>query len=99
MTEEIWIADTSPLIVLAKVERLDLLLAKNRTLLIPEAVAVEILQGPHQDAARQALESGWCSKPVGCVEILKALRKAGLHLDDNVVRIALQKTTGEKWLT
>jgi len=160
---EIWIANASPVIVLAKIEKLDLLLTHDRTVIIPEAVAREILQAPAQDAARRALDSGWGSKPVpvttdvevlewglgagetavlslakqkkgtaivddraariackalgihfigtlgvvlcsyrekrisSSVETLKALRQAGLHLDDSVIRIALQKTTGEKW--
>jgi hypothetical protein len=34
---ETWIANASPVIALAKIERLDLLLVEGRTLLIPEA--------------------------------------------------------------
>lgn len=160
---EIWIVNASHIIVLAKIEKLDLLLPPGRTLIIPEAVAREILQAPAQDAARRALESGWSSQPVpvtpepevlewglgagetavlslarqqkavaivddraarmackalniplagtlsvvlharregrisSSVEILQALQQAGLHLDDQVIRIALQKTTGERW--
>ena len=160
---EIWIANASPIIVLAKIERLDLVMVEGRTLLIPEAVAAEILQAPAHDAARQALETGWGSKPlvvapdigvlewglgagetavlslarqqkavaivddraarIACkalgirfigtlgvvlraqregrisssVEVLKALKGARLYLDDKVIRVALKKTTGEKW--
>lgn len=163
MTDEIWIANASPIIVLAKIGRLDLLLSEDPTLMIPEAVFREIIKGPTQDPARRAVESGWGPKPVpvmpdpevlewglgagesavlglarlqkgvavvddraariackalgirclgtlgiilrarhkglisSSVEILKELRQAGLHLDDNVVRVALQKTTEEKW--
>lgn len=61
---ETWIANASPIIALAKIERLDLLLVEGRTLLIPEAVVSEILQAPAHDAARQALEAGWGPKPV-----------------------------------
>ena len=61
---EIWIANASPIIALAKIDKLDLLLTPGRTLMIPEAVAREILQAPAQDAARRALESGWSSHPV-----------------------------------
>jgi predicted nucleic acid-binding protein len=126
-------------------------------------VASEIFQAPAHDDARQALETGWGSKPLGVapdigvlewglgagetavlslarqqkavaivddraariackalgisfigtlgvvlraqregrisssVEVLKALKGAGLYLDDKVIRVALQKTTGEKW--
>ena len=156
---EIWIANASPIIVLAKIEKLDLLLAGDRSLLIPEAVAREILEAPAQDPARRILESGWGSKPVSItphpdvlewglgagesavlslareqngvalvddraariackalgityigtlgivlrsrlkgqisssVEILKALRQVGLHLDDHVIQTALLKVT------
>ena len=160
---ETWIANASPVIALAKIEMLYLLLVEDRNLLIPEAVASEIFQAPAHDAARQALEAGWGSKPVAVapdtgvlewglgagetavlslarqqkavaivddraariackalgisfigtlgvvlraqregrisssVEVLKALKGAGLYLDDKVIRVALQKTTGEKW--
>jgi predicted nucleic acid-binding protein len=160
---EIWIANASPIIALAKIERLDLVMVEGRTLLIPEAVADEILQAPAHDAARQALEAGWGSKPVAVapdigvlewglgagetavlslarqqkavaivddraariackalgipfigtlgvvlraqhegrisssVELLKALIGAGLYLDNKVIRVALEKTTGERW--
>lgn len=61
---ETWIANASPIIALAKIERLDLLLVEGRTLLIPEAVVSEIFQAPAHDAARQALEAGWGPKPI-----------------------------------
>jgi hypothetical protein len=35
---ETWIANASPIIALAKIERLDRLHVKGRTLLIPEAI-------------------------------------------------------------
>ncbi|MGC8907057.1 MAG: DUF3368 domain-containing protein [Desulfomonilaceae bacterium] len=158
-----WIVNASPVIALAKIERLDLLSPHGRTPLIPEAVATEILRAPKQDPARQAVESGWCFPPqaatpdpavlewglgagetavlslarqrnavavvddraarTACkalgirfigtlglvlmarlegrisssVEILKALQAAGLHLDDEVIREALRKTTKEIW--
>ena len=31
------------------------------------------------------------------VEVLKALKGVGLYLDDKLIRVALKKTTGEKW--
>jgi hypothetical protein len=160
---EIWVANTSPVIALAKIERLDLLSDESHPLLIPQAVVDEILQAHAQDLARRAVETGWGSKPVAVIpdpevvewglgpgetgvlslarrkkataivddraartackalgvryvgtlgvvlrariegridsaaEILKALQHAGLYLDDNVIRIALRKTTGETW--
>lgn len=59
---DIWIVNASPIIALAKIEKLDLLLAQGRMLLIPEDVADEIIKAPEQDTARQAIESGWCSR-------------------------------------
>jgi predicted nucleic acid-binding protein len=160
---EIWITNASPVIALAKIERLDLLLDEGHTLLVPKAVADEILQSHAQDPARRALETGWGAVPVAAihdpqilewglgagetevlslarqrkataivddraartackaldirvigtlsvvlrariqgridsaVEILKALQGVGLYLDENLIRIALQKTTGETW--
>lgn len=61
---EIWVTNASPVIALAKIEKLDLLLTRDRKLMVPEAVANEILQAPVQDAARQAMESGWGSTPM-----------------------------------
>lgn len=151
---EIWIVNASPIIVLAKIDKRDLLSTSGRIVMVPEAVAREILQAPAQDAARRALESGWGSQPVpvtpepevlewglgagesavlslakqrravaivddraarmackalnirlagtlgvillahregrisSSVEILQALQQAGLHLDDQVIRMA-----------
>lgn len=61
---ETWITNASPIIVLAKIDKLDLLLITGRLVLVPEAVAKEILKAPAQDATREALESGWGSQPV-----------------------------------
>lgn len=58
---EIWVVNASPLIVLAKVGRLDVLEGMAR-ILVPAAVRAEILAGPVDDLARQALESGWGRK-------------------------------------
>jgi len=55
----IWVVDSSPLIVLAKVRRLDLLLAPGRRVLVPDIVAREIGAGPKGDPARLALAAGW----------------------------------------
>lgn len=55
---DIWIVNASPLIVLAKVGRLELLEGMAK-ILVPAAVRAEILAGPGDDPARQAIESGW----------------------------------------
>lgn len=56
---EVWVANASPVIVLAKVGYLELLRKLPEELLLPEAVVTEILAGPSSDPARQALENGW----------------------------------------
>lgn len=53
------VANASPLIVLAKLGRLDLVEAPGIDVVIPEPVAREVLAGPISDPARQALEQGW----------------------------------------
>jgi predicted nucleic acid-binding protein len=56
---DLWIVNASPIIALAKVNRLQLLQELSRELLIPHAVVREILAGPTSDPARQAFDLGW----------------------------------------
>jgi predicted nucleic acid-binding protein len=160
---DVWVANASPVIVLAKAGYLKLLTDLSKELLLPEAVAAEILGGPATDPARLALEAGWglriahtaapdelldlrlgvgetavltvarerapCTailddaaarasasvfgvsligtlgvvlraKKKGivpqAVEVLKALRAVGFHLDDRTIRLALERS-GEAW--
>lgn len=51
-----WVVNASPLIFLGKVGQLDLLLRLAADLMIPEAVAREVTQGPGSDPARLWLE-------------------------------------------
>lgn len=51
-----WVVNSSPLISLAKIGRLDLIQNPARQLLIPRAVADEIRQGPFDDPARRAVD-------------------------------------------
>ncbi len=55
---EVWVLNASPLIALAKVGHVDLLAAPGRSVVVPEAVAAEILRGHADDPARRALEAG-----------------------------------------
>ena len=48
-----WVADASPIILLAKAGRPGLLSAPAQDLLVPEVVAEEIRQGPPEDPARE----------------------------------------------
>jgi predicted nucleic acid-binding protein len=56
---EVWIANASPVIVLAKAGYLNLLKDLPNELVLPEAVVAEILAGPETDPSRQAIEHGW----------------------------------------
>lgn len=56
---ETWIVNASPVITLAKAGHLWLFDRFTATVLIPDAVVREILNGPRSDPARQAFESGW----------------------------------------
>ncbi len=55
---ERWVVDASPLILLAKINRLDLLDQLSVSFVVPDAVAAEILAGPLDDPARRFLETG-----------------------------------------
>ena len=160
---DVWVINASPIIVLAKADRLHLLNDLCRELLVPEAVVAEVLAGPPSDPARQILQRGWaltvapqsiatgllewglgtgetavlavalerrpatavlddaaartCAKALGiavvgtlgvvlrakkkaiissAADVLKALCAAGLHLDADVARSALEGI-GETW--
>lgn len=56
---EIWVANASPIIVLAKAGHLELLNLGGRMIIIPDIVAQEITAGPPGDPARKAIENGW----------------------------------------
>jgi predicted nucleic acid-binding protein len=51
-----WIINASPLILLGKINRLDLLSQLSSSLLIPRSVSLEILAGPDGDPAKSWLE-------------------------------------------
>jgi predicted nucleic acid-binding protein len=160
---DVWVVNASPVITLAKAGFLRLLAELPTELLLPEAVAAELLAGPEADPARQAVEGGWglrvtaesiptellewalgpgetsvlavgrermpctvilddavarsCAKAFGlpligtlgvvlrakkrglisqAAEVLKALRAAGLYLDDSTIRLSLGRI-GETW--
>jgi predicted nucleic acid-binding protein len=160
---DIWVVNASSVIALAKANHLQLLQELCEELLLPEAVAAEILAGPPSDPARRALQRGWgtaaapqhippellewglgpgetavlavalergpgtavlddaaartCARALGvavigtlgvvlrakrqglipsAADLLRALRAAGLYLDEEVVGAAL-KSVGEAW--
>ena len=71
------VVDTSPLVVLCKVGRQDLLRDFAKALVVPSAVADEIRAGPVQDPARVALESGRFGVPIH-VDVLPMVMEWGL---------------------
>ena len=75
--DDLWVADASPLIVLAKAGQAPLLAAPGRQLLIPEAVASEVLAGPATDPGRRLLESGF-GRRVAAAEIPGRVLEWGL---------------------
>ncbi|MEP7307498.1 MAG: DUF3368 domain-containing protein [Acidobacteriota bacterium] len=71
--KETWVVNASPLISLAKIGRLDLLREAERELLIPAAVATEILAGPADDPASVALTAGELPDPVPSVSRIEVV--------------------------
>jgi len=55
---DVWVVDASPLIILGQVGELELLERLSSQLIVPAAVAEEVLAGP-DDPAHRALLSGW----------------------------------------
>ena len=54
---DLWVVNASPLIVFGKVGQLDLLRRLPEKIIVPQAVANEIVAGPENDAARLAIEA------------------------------------------
>jgi len=52
-----WVVNASPLIVFGKIGQLDLLTQLPKEIVVPSAVATEIIAGPENDAARLAIEA------------------------------------------
>jgi predicted nucleic acid-binding protein len=161
---EVFVVNASPVITLAKAGHLALLINLAHTILLPDAVVVQVLAGPEADPARRALEGGWgtrvsvSSMPPAVLEwglgtgeaavvavvlegsgrtvvlddaqgrkcaralrlpligtlgivlrskrlgqitsaagVLRDLQKAGLHLDQQVIAVALRHVAGEEW--
>jgi predicted nucleic acid-binding protein len=55
----VWVVNASPVITLAKAGHLALLTEMADEILLPEAVAAELLIASAADAARQAVAGGW----------------------------------------
>jgi len=57
VSERRWVVNASPVILLGEIGYLNLLTELSRTLVIPEAVGVEIHAGPQEDVAQRWLEA------------------------------------------
>jgi|SRR6185295_5279585 len=87
-----WVVDTSPLIFLSKLGRLDLLRRSSAEILIPEAVLREIREEPDESTnqVQEAVESWLQVRPVEDRKIIQVLR-ADLDLGEaEVIALALQ---------
>lgn len=88
---ETWVLNASPIIALAKAGHLQLLERLTPTLLVPAAVAEEILAGPESDPAHQRIGAGWGMRvtPSG---IPSVLLEWGLGAGETaVVAVALER--------
>jgi predicted nucleic acid-binding protein len=81
---EIWAVNASPVITLAKAGHLGLITALASEVLVPEAVAFELLAAPATDPARQAMEAGWGQRIAG-VEVPSAVLEWGLGDGESAV--------------
>ncbi len=57
MSERLWVVNASPLISLAKISQIHILPKLCAQMIIPEAVAQEIKDGPDDDPAKQWLQT------------------------------------------
>lgn len=81
---ETWVVNASLVITLAKAGHLGLITALTSEVLVPEAVALEILAAPATDPARQAMEAGW-SQRIAAVEVPSAVLEWGLGDGESAV--------------
>lgn len=88
---DVWIVNASPLITLAKIDRLDLLEGLAPAILVPAEVRLEVLAGPHNDPARRALESGW-GQAVAAAQIAPDVLEWDLGAGETeVIAVALER--------
>lgn len=80
----IGIIDASPLIVLARIGRADLLTRAFREVWIPESVAMEVTAGSEADRARQRLAAGF-GQIVPTAAVPRSVVEWGLGLGESAV--------------
>ena len=90
---ETWIVNASPLISLAKAGYLDLLSKLASRVIVPDAVASEILAGLPSDPARKALEGDWGDRS-SPREIPGKILEWGLGAGESAVLALCLETSG-----
>jgi predicted nucleic acid-binding protein len=86
------VVDASPLIVLARIGRLELL---GTAIVLPAAVVAEVLVGPEDDAARRAIESGRFP-PGEFVEVPSVIVEWGLGAGESAVLALTRSRPGSE---
>jgi predicted nucleic acid-binding protein len=90
---DVWVVNASPVITLAKAGHLALLTEMADEILLPEAVAAELLMASVEDPARQAVVSGWGTRlPV--TETPATVLEWGLGAGETAV-LAVSLTRGD----
>jgi predicted nucleic acid-binding protein len=87
------VVNASPLIVLAKAGSLSLLDEPGARVLVPEAVAREVLTGPRDDPARRQLEAGWGER-VAAKQVPAEIVEWGLGAGESEVLAVAQQRPG-----
>jgi predicted nucleic acid-binding protein len=90
---DIWIVNASPIVVLAKVGRLNLLTELSDEILVPSGVVSEVLAGADSDPARSALEGGWGRRVLG-VNVPGIVQEWSLGAGESEVSALAMETNG-----
>ena len=92
---DVRIANASPLIALANVDRLSILSEGGARVLLPEAVVREVMAGRGDDPARMALVEGW-GEVVEVEAVPPTVIEWGLGAGESaVIALALQHASSE----
>jgi predicted nucleic acid-binding protein len=81
---DVWVVNASPVITLAKAGHLALLTEMADEILLPEAVAAELLIASAADAARQAVAGGWGTR-IPVTEVPATVLEWGLGAGETAV--------------
>ena len=90
---DVWVVNASPVITLAKAGHLALLTEMADKILLPEAVAAELLMASAADPARQAVMGGWGTR-IAVTETPATVLEWGLGAGETAV-LAVALTRGD----